>query len=164
MRNPNVVEIQKQIRAFNKQFSRIDKAGLITNSGYALVTDLIDYDRMTMKGFAKAGTKYLENMTEEELLAYSADIEDAYDILRWDKEMSEFEISAKDPESLLWKMYNELDEMGQPFDSDDIKDVIDGVYEVGYKEMASKMYKLLKSKDYGLSDFNDWFQTKRNLS
>ena len=28
-------------------------------------------------------------MTEEELLAYSADIEDAYDILRWDKEMSD---------------------------------------------------------------------------
>jgi hypothetical protein len=25
------------------------------------------------------------------------------------------------------------------------------------------MYKLLKSKDYGLSDFNEWFQTKRSL-
>ena len=161
--NPNIQMVQKQIRAFNKQFSRIEKAGLITNQGFAIVTDLIDYDRMTMKGFAKAGTKYLENMTEEELLAYSADIEDAYDILRWDKEMSEFEFSAKDPESLLWKMYNELDANGQPFDSDDVKDVIDGVYEVGFKEMASKMYKLLKDKDYGLSDFNDWFQSKRGL-
>ena len=161
--NPNIEMVQRQIKSFNKAYSRIEKAGKITGEGLALVGDFIDYDRMTASGFAKAGKKYLESMTEEELLAYSADIEDAYDIIRWDKEMSEFEISAKDPESLLWKMYNELDEIGQPFDSDDVKDVIDGVYEVGYKEMASKMYKLLKNKDYGLSDFNEWFQTKRGL-
>ena len=161
--NPNIDMVQKQIRAFNKQFSRVDKAGLITPSGLALVTDLMDYERMTAKGFAKAGKKYLESMTEEELLAYSADIEDAYDILKWDKEMSSFEFSAKDPESLLWKMYNELDANGQPFDSDDVKDVIDGVYDVGYKEMAAKMYRVLKDKSYGLADFNEWFQSKRGL-
>lgn len=161
--NPNIDKIQKQIRAFNKQYSRIEKAGQITSEGLALVTDLIDYDRMTISGFAKAGSKYLENMTEEELLAYSADIEDAYDIIRWDKEMSEFELSAKDPESLLWKLYNYLDDNGQPFDSDDVKDVIDGVYEIGFKEMASKMYRVLKDKEYGLSDFNEWFQSQRGL-
>lgn len=161
--NPNVEMVQRQIKSFNKAFSRIEKAGKITGEGLALVTDFIDYERMTQSGYAKAGKRYLENMSEEELLAYSADIEDAYDILKWDKEMQEFEISAKDPESLLWKMYNLLDDLGQPFDSDDVKDVIDGAYEVGYKEMASKMYKLLKNKDYGLSDFNEWFQSKRNL-
>lgn len=161
--NPNIEMVQKQIKSFNKAWSRAAKAGLITGGGLALVNDLVDYDRLTKSGFAKAGKKYLESMTAEQLLAYSADIEDAYDIIKWDKEMSEFEISAKDPESLLWKMYNELDAVGQPFDSDDVKDVIDGVYEVGYKEMASKMYKLLKNKDYGLSDFNDWFQSKRGL-
>lgn len=161
--NPNIQMVQRQIRAFNKQFSRIDKAGLITNQGYALVTDLIDYDRMTMKGFAKAGTKYLENMTEEELLAYSADIEDAYDILRWDKEMSNFELSAKDPELLLWTLFNEIEEQGQPLNSDDIKDVLDGVYEVGIKEMASKMYKVLKEKEYGLADFDEWLKSKKGL-
>ena len=161
--NPNIDKIQKQIRAFNKQYSRIEKAGLITSEGLALVTDLIDYDRMTNAGFAKAGSKSLENMTEEEILSYSADIEDAYDIIRWDKEMSEFELSAKDPESLLWKLYNYLDDNGQPFDSDDVKDVIDGVYEIGFKEMASKMYRVLKDKEYGLSDFNEWFQSQRGL-
>lgn len=161
--NPNIQMVQRQVKAFNKAFSRVEKAGKISGEGLALVTDFIDYERMTMSGFAKAGKKYLENMTEEELLAYSADIEDAYDILKWDKEMLDFEVSAKDPESLLWKMYNMLDDNGQPFDSDDVKDVIDGVYEVGYKEMAAKMYKLLKSKDYGLSDFNDWFQKQRSL-
>lgn len=161
--NPNIEMVQRQIKSFNKAFSRIEKAGKITGEGLALVTDFIDYERMTQSGYAKAGKKYLESMSEEELLAYSADIEDAYDILKWDREMQEFEVSAKDPESLLWKMYNLLDDLGQPFDSDDVKDVIDGAYEVGYKEMASKMYKLLKNKDYGLSDFNDWFQSKRNL-
>ena len=161
--NPNIEMVQRQIKAFNKAFSRIEKAGKITGEGLALVTDFIDYDRMTEAGFAKAGKRYLENMTEEELLAYSADIEDAYDIIKWDKEMAAFEVSAKDPESLLWKMYNMLDDAGQPFDSDDVKDVIDGVYDVGFKEMASKMYKLLKTKDYGLSDFNDWFQKQRSL-
>lgn len=161
--NPNIEMVQRQIKSFNKAFSRIEKAGKITGEGLALVTDFIDYERMTQSGYAKAGIRYLENMSEEELLAYSADIEDAYDILKWDRQMQEFEISAKDPESLLWKMYNLLDDLGQPFDSDDVKDVIDGAYEVGYKEMASKMYKLLKNKDYGLSDFNEWFQSKRNL-
>lgn len=162
--NPNVKMVQKQIRSFNKAYSRVEKTGKLTGEGEALITDFIDYERMTKSGYAMAGTKYLEKMSEEELLAYSADIENAYDILKWDKEMAEFEISAKDPESLLWKMFNELDASGQPFDSDDVKDVIDGVYEVGYKEMASKMYKLLKNKEYGLSDFNEWFQTKRGLS
>ena len=161
--NPNVSMVQRQVKAFNKAFSRIEKAGKITGEGLALVTDFIDYERMTQSGYAKAGKKYLESMTEEELLAYSADIEDAYDIIKWDREMSAFEVSAKDPESLLWKMYNMLDDNGQPFDSDDVKDVIDGVYDVGFKEMASKMYKLLKNKDYGLSDFNDWFQKQRSL-
>ena len=161
--NPNVSMVQRQVKAFNKAFSRIEKAGKITGEGLALVTDFIDYERMTQSGYAKAGKKYLESMTEEELLAYSADIEDAYDIIKWDREMSAFEVSTKDPESLLWKMYNMLDDNGQPFDSDDVKDVIDGVYDVGFKEMASKMYKLLKNKDYGLSDFNDWFQKQRSL-
>lgn len=161
--NPNVEMVQRQIKAFNKAFSRIEKSGKISGEGLALVTDFIDYDRMTMSGFAKAGKRYLENMTEEELLAYSADIEDAYDIIKWDREMSAFEISAKDPESLLWKMLDLLDEFDVIFDSDDVKDVIDGVYDVGYKEMASKMYKLLKTKEYGMSDFNEWFQTKRSL-
>lgn len=161
--NPNIEMVQRQIKSFNKAFYRIEKAGKITGEGLALVTDFIDYDRMTTSGYAKAGKIYLENMTEEELLAYSADIEDAYDIIKWDREMSAFEVSAKDPESLLWKMYQMLDDNGQPFDSDDVKDVIDGVYEVGFKEMASKMYKLLKNKDYGLSDFNDWFQKQRSL-
>lgn len=162
--NPNVKMVQKQIRSFNKAYSRVLNADKLTPQGLAITGDLIEYDRMTQAGFAKAGTRYLENMTEEELLAYSADIEDAYDIVRWDKEMSEFELSAKDPESLLWKMYDLLDVNEVAFDSDDVKDVIDGVYEVGYKEMASKMYKLLKNKDYGMSDFNNWFQSQRSLS
>lgn len=161
--NPNIKMVQRQIRSFNKAFSRIQSANQLSGQGLALVSDLMDYERMTKSGFAKAGTKYLENMTEEELLSYSADIEDAYDIIKWDKDMSEFELSASDPESLLWKMYNLLDLNEVNFDSDDVKDVIDGVYDVGYKEMASKMYKLLKDKEYGMSDFQSWFESKRGL-
>lgn len=162
--NPNVKMVQRQIKSFNKAFSRIQSADQLSSQGLALVSDLMDYERMTKSGFAKAGTKYLENMTEEELLSYSADIEDAYDIIRWDRDMSEFELSASDPESLLWKMYNLLELNEVNFDSEDVKDVIDGVYDVGYKEMASKMYKMLKDKEYGMSDFQSWFQNKRGLS
>lgn len=160
--NPNVKMVQRQIKSFNKAFSRIQSADQLSSKGLAVVSDLMDYERMTKSGFAKAGTKYLENMTEEELLSYSADIEDAYDIVRWDKEMSEFELSASDPESLLWKLFDLIEDKTN-FDSDDVKDVIDGVYDVGYKEMASKMYRMFKDKQYGMSDFQSWFQTKRGL-
>lgn len=163
--NPNVKMVQKQIRSFNKAYSRILNADKLSAEGLALTGDLIEWDRMTKSGFAKAGTKYLENMTEEELLTYSSDIQDAYDIVRWDREMQEFELSAKDPESLLWKMFDVIEEKRElDLNSNDIKDIINGVYEIGYKEVASKMYRVLKDESYGNSDFHEWLQKQKSLS
>ena len=164
MVNPNVKAVQRQIRNFNKVYSRALNKDILSPKGLAMVTDLIDYNRTTEAGFGKAGTKYLSSLSNEELLSYSSDIEDAYDIIRWEREMTDFELSASDPESLLWKMFDMLELNKVNFNSEDVQDVIDGNTEVGYKEMASKMYRILKDKSYGMADFKEWFEEKRGLS
>lgn len=160
----NVSFVQKQVKAFNKALSRADKANILSNEVYAAISDLIDYDRMTQKGYGKAGTKYLESMTPEELMAYSADIEAAKNLLDLEKLTSQLDLAtAKDPKSLLWQMYQKLEDAGYAFDSDQVRAVTEGDTNISYKEMVLKMHKYLTNPDYGLSDFNEWFDEMNAL-
>lgn len=161
--NPRQIELQ--IKAFNKAFARADKAGKISNEAYELITGLIDYDRMTKSGFAKAGTKYLESMTPKELLAYSSDIQVAKDVL--ELETMEFKLDiegTKDSKSLLWKMYQKLQDAGLPFDSDTVYMVTEGLSKkVTWKQLANQMLKYMNNKNYGLSDVLQWFDEQEGL-
>ena len=84
----DVKYVQLQIKAFNKALSRADKANILGGDTYATINDLIDYERMTRSGYAKAGAKYLEKMTPNELAAYSADIKQAKDLIELEKTIS----------------------------------------------------------------------------
>lgn len=160
----NVRMVQLQIKAFNKALSRADKAELISGDTYGVISDLIDYDRMTKSGYAKAGTKYLEKMTPDELLSYSADIKQAKDLLELEKTIQMVKIdSASDPKALLWKMYQKLQDAGLAFDSDQVQAVLEGNVNISVRDMALKMNKYLIDKDYGLSDFDEWFNEKAAL-
>ena len=160
----NVRMVQLQIKAFNKALSRADKADLLHGETYGLINDLIDCDRMTKSGYAKAGAKYLEKMTPEELLSYSADIKQAKDLLELEKTIQLVEIdSAADPKSLLWQMYQKLQDAGLAFDSDQIQAVLNGDVNISVRDMALKMNKYLREKDWGLSDFDEWFNEKAAL-
>lgn len=159
----NVKYIQKQIKAFNKYMSRnLDN---ISDEVYEAIEDLIDLDRVTASGFAKAGSKYLENMTPKELLAYSSDIEEARMLIDFDMVTDELDIdNAKDPKSALWRMADKLKDAGMPFDSDQVKMVADGETSgVRFKDMMLQMNKLLHNPDYGLSDFYEWWDRKEGL-
>ena len=158
----NIDMIQLQIKAFNKALSRADKANSISNDVYAAISDLIDPERMTKSGYGKAGRKYLENMTPEELLAYSSDIQQAKDLLEIDKLSYLLDIeSAKTPHDILWKMYQKILDAGYEFDSDDVRAVEMGSANISVRNMALKMNKYLKDYEYGLSDFHAWF-TEQN--
>lgn len=160
----NVRMVQLQIKAFNKALSRADKADLISGDTYGVISDLIDYDRMTKGGYAKAGAKYLEKMTPDELLSYSADIKQAKDLLELEKTIQMVEIdSASDPKALLWKMHQKLQDAGLAFDSDQVQAVLEGNVNISVRDMALKMNKYLSDKDYGLSDFDEWFNEKAAL-
>lgn len=160
----NVRMVQLQIKAFNKALSRADKADLLHGETYGVINDLIDWDRMTQSGYAKAGAKYLEKMTPEELLSYSADIKQAKDLLELEKTIQLVEIdSAADPKSLLWQMYQKLQDAGLAFDSDQIQAVLNGDVNISVRDMALKMNKYLREKDWGLSDFDEWFNEKAAL-
>ena len=162
--NNNVKMVQKQIRAFNKALSRADKAYNISGDIYAAITDLIDYDRMTNKGYGKAGTKYLESMSPEELLSYSSDIEQAKNLLEISNLEFKLDIAGvKDPKSLLWKMYDKLDKAGYAFDSDQVKAVADNEVPISYKDLAVQMNRYLTDDDYGLSDVQAWWDEKLSL-
>lgn len=160
----NVQMVQKQIKSFNKAFSRAEKKDSIRGDFYAAITDLIDYDRMTKSGFAKAGAKYLEKMTPEELLSYSSDIEQAKNLLKLSSLEFKLDVEgAKDPKSLLWKLYDKLDAAGLAFDSDQVKAVADGDVNIDYKSFALQMHKYLTDKNYGLSDVQKWFDEQTAL-
>lgn len=159
--NNNVLMVQKQIKAFNKAFSRAEKANIISKSYLAQIYDLIEPERMTASGYGKAGSKYLSNMSEEELMAYSADIERASQYIQIEKIQLKYEIDAIDIESLLWKMYDETLDKGYPFDSDQVKDAADGV--VDYVEMIIQMDKYISDKNYGAADFQAWWDSKIGL-
>lgn len=165
--NPRQIELQ--IKAFNKALARADKAGKISNEAYELISDLIDYDRMTKSGFAKAGTKYLESMSPKELLAYSSDIQEAKDVLELETMEYKLDVQgiidvAKDPVSLLWKYQDYLKYKGMPFDSDLIKMYEKGLTKkVTWKDLVHQMQKYLVDENYGLSDAVQWFNEKEGL-
>lgn len=160
----NVEMTQLQIKAFNKALSRADKANLISDDIYAAISDLIDPERMTKSGYGKAGKKYLEKMSPEELLAYGSDIEAAKNLLDISKLSTQLDISeATDPKGLLWRMYQKLEDAGYAFDSDQVRAVVDGEVNVTFKDMALKMNKYLNDEDYGLSDFTEWFNSQSSL-
>ena len=156
--------VQLQIKAFNRYMQR--NQDKISDEVYEAITDLIDIDRMTASGYAKAGSKYLENMTPKELLAYSSDIEEARMLLDFDMITDQLDINnAKDPKSALWRMADKLRDAGMPFDSDQIKTVADGkATNVRFKDMMLQMNKLLHNPDYGLSDFYEWWDDKEGLT
>ena len=160
----NAYFVQLQIKAFNRYMQR--NQDKISDEVYEAITDLIDIDRMTASGYAKAGSKYLENMTPKELLAYSSDIEEARMLLDFDMITDQLDINnAKDPKSALWRMADKLRDAGMPFDSDQIKTVADGkATNVRFKDMMVQMNKLLHNPDYGLSDFYEWWDDKEGLT
>jgi hypothetical protein len=160
----NIEMTQLQIKAFNKALSRADKANLISDDIYAAISDLIDPERMTKSGYGKAGKKYLESMSTEDLLAYGSDIEAAKNLLEVSKLSNQLDISgAQDPKGLLWRMYQKLEDAGYAFDSDQVRMVTEGEVNVTMKEMALKMNKYLTDEDYGLSDFTEWFNSQATL-
>lgn len=160
----DVKMVQNQIKAFNKAYSRAQKADSLTADYYAAINDLIDYDRMTAKSYATAGTKYLESMTVEELYAYSSDIKQAKDLIEFSNFASKMDVmGAKDVKSLLWQMYDKLLDKGYQFDSDLVRTVAEGDTDVDFKEFALQMNKYLNDPDYGFSDVMEWWDSKTGL-
>jgi hypothetical protein len=152
--------IQLQIKAFNKAYQRAQKADKVSDEIYEAISDMIGYDRMTKSGAGKAGTKYLESMTEEELLAYSADIEVARDLLKLDKIIDSFDLGdAKDVKSLLWKMYDDLQAQGMPFDSDQVYAIAEGEIKADWKQLVIQMNKYKNDPEYMLADVDEWFNS-----
>lgn len=161
--NNNVQWIQQQIKTFNKALSRAKTKGSLT-SVLDGINELIDYDRMTHKMFAKAGKGYLESLTPEELLAYSADIERAKELIDVGNYSYLLDIEgAKDPKALLWKLYDAADKAGLAFDSDQVHDTAEEKNNISWKDLAKQMYKYIHDENYGLSDFQAWYDEQQSL-
>lgn len=161
--NDDVRIVQKQIKAFNKALSRA-KANDSIISVMDGINELIDYERMTHKMYAKAGKGYLESLSHEELLAYSADIEKAKELIDIGNYSYLLDIKgAKDPKALLWKLYDALDKAGLAFDSDQVHEVAEGDSTISWKDMAKQMYKYKTDENYGLSDVQKWYDAQISL-
>ena len=163
MASVNVLQTQKQIKAFNKALSRAKAKGSVKDV-LAKINNLIDYERMTHKMYAKAGKRYLESLSVEELLAYSSDIEDAKELIEVGNWASKLNIEgASDPMAFLWKMCDELKAKGLPFDSDQIKAIQKGEVDVDWREMAKQLEKYMNDPYYILSDVEKWWKETTGL-
>lgn len=159
----NVRMVQKQIKSFNKALSRAKAKGVLKDV-LDPINDLIDYDRMTHQMYAKAGKGYLESLTPEELLAYSADIEYARELIDVGTRATKLNIEgAKDPISFLWKMFDELKAAGLAFYSEQVKSVEKGDVNISWREMASIMDKYLNKPDFLLEDVDKWWKAQTGL-
>ena len=161
--NDSIINIQKQIKAFNKYMSRnLDN---VSDEVYEAIEDLIDLDRLTASGFAKAGSKYLEGMPHKDLLAYSSDIEEARMLIDFDMMTEKFDITnAKDPKSALWRMAEKLRDQDIAFDSDQVKAVEKGLTtNIKFKDMMLQLSKLLHDPNYTVGDMREWWDSKEGL-
>lgn len=159
----SISEIQKHIKAFNKAYKRAIEKGTLKGDFLATATDLIDYERMTMAGYAKAGKTYLENMSYKDLLAYSSDIKQAKGVIELVNLADKIDISdAKDYKSLLWKLYDRID-VHKSLDSDQVYAAVEGFADVDYKKLALELYKYDTDPNYGQSDFDEWFNEQAGI-
>lgn len=165
----NMKLVQKQIRAFNKAWSRADNAKLMTSDYNEMLSDIIGAGRLTKAGYAKAGTKYLENMSDYELMALSADIESARNALETAKITSSldiYDVKITDPKSAIWSTYNNLLDRGYDLDSDQVKtlaSLADENPKVKMVDVLKEMRKVLTKDDYGVSDFADYIKGLSDL-
>lgn len=163
----NLKMIQRQIKAFNKALSRADSAHQLTMENMETIDDLIGADRMTKGGYAKAGEKFLQSLSDYELAALSADIQSARESLEVAKIANEFDfvdaITIDDPKSAIWGMYTNLLDRGYQLDSEQIKSIADGEVDSSTGEVLKEMKKVLTQKNYGIADFSEWFDNMRYL-
>ena len=92
-------------------------------------------------------------------MAYSSDIEAAQDFILVEKIQLKYSIEAKDVQTLLWKLHDEMLKHGYQLDSDQVREAHDG--KVNPFKMAIEMDKYISKKDYGAADFNDWWEAQR---
>lgn len=159
----SLTEIQKQIRSFNKAYKRAIEKGTLKGDFLATTVDLVDYERMTMQGYAKAGTKFLENLSYKDLLAYQSDIKQAKGVIELVNVADKIDIAgAKDWKSLLWKLYDKID-THKSLDSDQIYAAVEGIADIDYKKLALELYKYDSNPNYGQSDFDEWFNEQAGI-
>ena len=162
----NVKMVQKQIKAFNKAWSRADSAKLLSMKYNDIISDLVGADRLTKGGYAKAGVKYLQNLSDYQLAALSADIQQARESIDIAKisdsvDIRDFDIS--DPKSAIWNMYNKLLDSGYQLDSNQVKSLADGDFQEDTIGVLKEMKKVLTNKNYGLADLSEYFNNLQEL-
>lgn len=162
----NVQMVQKQIKAFNKAWSRADSAKVLSMEYNDIISDLVGADRLTKGGYAKAGVKYLQSLSDYQLAALSADIQQAREAIDVAKisdsvDIRDFDIS--DPKSAIWNMYNKLLDSGYQLDSNQVKSLADGDFQEDTIGVLKEMKKVLTNKNYGLADFSEYFDNLQEL-
>lgn len=162
----NVKMVQKQIKAFNKAWSRADSAKVLSMEYNDIISDLVGADRLTKDGYAKAGVKYLQSLSDYQLAALSADIQQAREAIDVAKisdsvDIRDFDIS--DPKSAIWNMYNKLLDSGYQLDSNQVKSLADGDFQEDTIGVLKEMKKVLTNKNYGLADFSEYFNNLQEL-
>lgn len=162
--NVNVPYIQKQIKAFNKRYDRNEK--LIYGDLYESIQGLIDPERMTKGGFAKAGTKYLESLSPEELLSYSADIERANEYISFERTFFDFEYNRDVPDedqlkSMLWTFYNKVRDAGKDLPSEQVRQAELG--NIDYRLLMLEANNFLTNPLYGRADFEEAWAKREGL-
>lgn len=162
----NVKMVQRQIKAFNKAWSRADSAKVLSMEYNDIISDLVGADRLTKGGYAKAGVKYLQSLSDYQLAALSADIQQAREAIDVAKisasvDIRDFDIS--DPKSAIWNMYNKLLDSGYQLDSNQVKSLADGDFQEDTIGVLKEMKKVLTNKNYGLADFSEYFNNLQEL-
>ena len=162
----NVQMVQKQIKAFNKAWSRADSAKVLSMEYHDIISDLVGADRLTKGGYTKAGVKYLQSLSDYQLAALSADIQQArkaIDVAKISDSVDIRDFDISDPKSAIWNMYTKLLDSGYQLDSNQVKSLADGDFQEDTIGVLREMKKVLTNKNYGLADFSEYFNNLQEL-
>lgn len=159
--------VQKAIRSFNLYYATSNKKNPLEENTQGILDELLDFDRMTKKGYAKYSMKMLKSMTRQEVEEYMGDIANAKHLLVAVNQLPDFvesaaQISLKGDREGLWFLYEKMKDLGyQLLTSDEFHDI------VHYEEidMSSIVEKIIEvaTTDLGISGFSKWFDSVKSL-
>lgn len=165
----NVQMVQKQIKAFNKAWSRADSAKVLSMEYNDIISDLVGADRLTKGRYAKAGVKYLQSLSDYQLAALSADIQQAMETIQVAKISNELNIEEydiSDVKGAVWQMYNKLmTTYGTGLDSEQVKSLEKSITsgETSVVSGLKEMRKFVTQKNYGNANFKEYVDSLSEL-
>lgn len=158
--------IAKNTRRVNKRLARTMNNAKLSTGAIQEMFDIYTEKFNTPSMRFKAGEKYLQSLTSAELSSYISNV-DALDRLISTLRSSSMIVEAFGEEvgsTAIWRLYNYMKAQGAELPSEMVKELADAELDLNEKnEVLVEMLRYLVDDDYGIADFDEFYNTQHIL-